>query len=364
VTAIRPLRRDDLPQVASLIELVYRSGSRVPPPGLVSHLEKILLNHPWADAELPSLVYVDRDGAVKGFLGLHVRRMMFDGRPIRVACGGQLATEPAVRGQAAGALLVREYLRGPQDLSLTDSASEIVQQMWERFGGETVHLQCIGWVRLFRPWRFASEFLFRERKALKQAGRAVSSVLDPATSMAAGSYVSVRRPDVSATQLTPRDLAATLPKLADRVRLRPDYDEEFLAWLFQRLAEVTSRGTPVGFVVRDGAGRELGWYMYFLQVGGISRVLGIAANARSVGSVLDHLLHHAQSSGSAGLQGRLEPELVEPLSRRRCLFHSSGYRVLIHSSRPEILCAIQSGAALLTRLDGDYWMGIGRESFL
>jgi hypothetical protein len=363
MTRVRALRREDLPQVASLIELVFRSGSRTPPPGLAPHLGNIFLDHPWADPELPSLVYVDRQDRVMGFLGSHVRRMRFDDQTIRVACGGQLATEPDVRRQAAGAFLIREYLGGHQDLSLTDTGSEVVQQIWEAFGGETAHLQCIGWVRLFRPWRFASEFLLRERDGLRRTGRTLSSVLDPLTIMAARPYLLVRKPRVHGERLTPKALAGMLPEMADRLLLRPDYDDDFLTWLFQRLGEVKSRGTPVGYLIRDESRQPLGWYLYFLKAGGISRVLGIGAKRKGLGLVLDHLFHHAQENGSAGIQGRIEPGLAESLSRRRCLFHRSGYQVLIHSGRPEILHAIQSGKALLTRIDGDYWMSPGREPF-
>ena len=74
MSAIRPLERDDLPQVVSLYEHVARSGSRTPPPGLAAYFERTFLDHPWADPEIPSLVYADGDKIV-GFLGSSVRRL-------------------------------------------------------------------------------------------------------------------------------------------------------------------------------------------------------------------------------------------------------------------------------------------------
>ena len=80
MSAIRPLERADLPQVVSLYEHVARSGSRTPPPGLAAYFERTFLDHPWADAEIPSLVYADGD-KILGFLGSSVRKLELEGRP-------------------------------------------------------------------------------------------------------------------------------------------------------------------------------------------------------------------------------------------------------------------------------------------
>jgi len=85
---IRPLQRADIPQVASRYEEVVRSGSDTPAPQLGRYSERTLLDHPWTDPEVPSLVYVDDQHGVAAFVGSHVRRMAFDGRPLRAAtCG-------------------------------------------------------------------------------------------------------------------------------------------------------------------------------------------------------------------------------------------------------------------------------------
>ena len=162
MSAIRPLERADLPQVVSLYEHVARSGSRTPPPGLAAYFERTFLDHPWADAEIPSLVYADGD-KILGFLGSSVRRLELDGRPVRMGISGQLVTEPEVRKRAAGAFLMREYMSGAQDLTITDTASDMVRRIWEGVGGETSQLACIGWVRIFRPAQFASAYRGRQQ---------------------------------------------------------------------------------------------------------------------------------------------------------------------------------------------------------
>ena len=80
---VRPCRRDDLPQVAALYEAVVRSGRRSPPPRLEAYFERTFFGCPWADPEIPSLVYQGADGAILGFIGSHVRRLRAGSRTLR-----------------------------------------------------------------------------------------------------------------------------------------------------------------------------------------------------------------------------------------------------------------------------------------
>lgn len=355
---IRPLQRDDLDQVTSLYEHVARSGSRTPPPRLAEYFEETFFDHPWADPEIPSLVYTEPDGRINGFLGSSVRRFVFDGRPVRVGVSGQLVADPEARGHAPGAFLMNAYLTGPQDLTITDTASELVRRIWEGVGGETFHLACVGWVRIFRPWQFASGYRGRsERLGAPGRARPALSGLDAATKTLLGRVLRPEwRPGAEGRELSTADMVANLEAVTENVRLRPAYDEEFLEWLFGQLAAIAGRGQLRRRIVHGG-GRVRGWYVYYLQPGGISQVLQIAGDERDVGDVLDDLFRDAHAGGAAGLQGRVEAHLLEPLSQRRTLLHPSGYLALIHARDPDLLYAVQSGRTLLSRLEGEWWMG-------
>ena len=45
------------------------------------------------------------------------------------------------------------------------------------------------------------------------------------------------------------------------------------------------------------------------------------------------------------------------------MLHRAGYLALIHARDPEVLHAVQAGRALLTRLEGEWWMGHHLEPF-
>jgi hypothetical protein len=354
--SIRALRREDVPGVAALYELVFRSGRLTASPEMVAYFEASFLDQPWVDPEIPSLVADDGEGGIAGFIGVHVRRMRFGDEPVRFACTGQFVVHPDARRRATGAFLLARALRGPQELSFTDGLT--VREIWERMGGRRVPLSSGNWIRVLRPWRKGGDWLGR------RAGRSgAGPALRPA--LAALDRVAARAPLFGAAggggrltgePLTPEAVAESLDVLSDAFRLRPDYDLAFLRWLFRAVAEVERYGRFGGRLVRDPAGRAIGWYAYYLQADGTCQVLQVAASAADVGPVLDHLFAHALAEGAATVQGRLEPHLVEPLVRRGA-FLRRGEGALVHSSRPELVCALMSGDGLLSRLDGEWWMG-------
>lgn len=353
---IRPCERGDLAEVAALYEVVMRSGRATPAPGLARYLERVLFDQPWADPEIPSLVSVDSAGRIVGFQGSSVRRALFDGRPIRIGCAGQLVSHPEARTRAAGALLLRAYIRGRQDLTITDTASDQMRRIATALGMQMLHLNCIEWVRVLRPSLYAHRLL-RERRAARRRplpiGRLLSAVDDGVTRLAP--LAPPRAPHATTAEpLTPASMLEHLPSAGDHLRLRLDYDEPYLTWLFEELGHVTGLGTPVARLVHE-RGRVLGWYVYYLTRHGSARVLQIAAPDRDVGRVLEHLFHDAWSSGAAAVQGRLEPRLAEPVARARCATLYRGGS-LAHARDGMIVAAITSGDSLLTRFDSEWWL--------
>ncbi len=359
MSEIRPMRLEDIAEVAALYRFVDRSDWRIPPEELPGWLERILFAHPWFDPEIPSLVYVDDAGAILGFIGSHARRMRFDGESIRMAAAGPLIAHPDVRKRGVGAMLWRRYLTGPQQLTITDGASDEMRQIFELIGGQMMHPSSIAWARVFSPWSYVgnralgSTLTLRER--VKPWAKQLLPILDRPTAKASSRF---RAPDASATTdelLTPELLLENLPRVTRSLRLVPDYDEPFLEWLFAELHHNRTWGTPQRRLVRGRGGQVLGWYVYFVLPGEGCQVIHIAAHDRHAGAVIDNLFAHAVAHGGAAVQGRVEAHILAPLAHRGAMFRFSA-RSLVHSKDPDLLGAITSGHALLTRLEGEWWM--------
>lgn len=276
--------------------------------------------------------------------------MRLGDRRLRLAISEHWAVDPGARATGLGAWLLQRVLAGPQDGTFTDTANAPTQTMWERLGGETIHLQCVTWIRVFRPAGLAAalagqRWKRRRAEALGRASRPLDAVL--------ARPFGVEPSDGDDESLTPAGFLAAVPVVGERLGLLPDYDETFVTWLLDELGRVEADGRAVHRLVKGAAGRPVGWYVYWLKPGDRSHVLQIAADGRHVERVLDDLMWHAHSHGSAALIGRLEPMLVEPIRARRCILRM-GERSLFHSRHPDLLETIRSGKTLLSRFDGEW----------
>ncbi len=355
MTEVRPLARHEIPEIANLYRFVDNSDWRIPPDEVSPWLERTLFDDPWADPEIPTLVHVDGSGEITGFIASHVRRMYFDGQPIRLAAGGPLIVHPRDRPRAVGPRLWRRYLLGPQQLTTTDGASEEMRQIFELIGGQMLHPSSISWARVFRPFSFMNHRLLHYRpRAERMLGR-VSSTIDRAAQ--ASVHYFHRPPDggTSTELLTPTLLLDNLPIVTRSLRLFPAYDLQYLDWVFAELYHNRTWGEPVRQLVRDKDGHVVGWFVYFLGRGRGCHVIQVAARDRHAGDVLDAMFADVFERGGAGIQGRVEPRLLADLAAREALFRFSS-RSLVHSRDPELLAVLAAGQALLTRLDGDWWM--------
>ena len=355
MSEVRPLAKDELGQIAELYRFVDNSDWRIPAPELPAWLERTLFGDPWADPEIPTLVHVESSGEITAFIASHVRRMRFDGKLIRLAAGGPLIVHPNARHRAVGPRLWRHYLDGRQELTVTDGASDEMRQIFELIGGQMMHPSSFAWARVFRPFSFTGGRLLHFRPRGKAVGARVWPALD---GLSARTVQYFRAPDSRSTTtepLTPKLLLEHLPIVTRSLRLFPDYDESYLNWVFTELHHNRTWGTPVQRLVRDRQDRVLGWYVYFLLQGEGCQAVHVAAADRHAGDVLDNLFADAVDHGGAGVQGRVEPRLLAALAHRGALFRYSA-RSLVHSRNPEVLAVLAAGQALLTRLEGDWWM--------
>jgi GNAT superfamily N-acetyltransferase len=345
MTTIRPMDRDDLPLVAALLP-DWASNQR--------GLGAAVLDYPWADEELPSLVAVDDDDGVIGFIGSQVRRMQFDGREIRGVCCTQLAVAPEHRGGPAGARLLRQLVSGPQEVTWSDGATDPVRRVWQALGGHLDYPRAADFFLLLRPARWLAG-VGRALAKREPVGREQIPV-GGFPFAALGQRLNRREP-VDRTGITGADavvaaIVESQPEIWPKLRVGVEWDEPQLKHVF---AEVDGAVGPlVSRVVRRN-GRPIAWYAYLLRPGGISKILHFAAAERDAEQAFADLVDHARSAGSAGLAGRAEPHLEETL-RHRLAVLGLARQPILHAKDPELAAALATGSALLTRLAGEVFV--------
>ena len=344
---IRPLTQADVPRVVALLR-AHMDGWPLDERALVG----LMLDHPWADEELPSLVAVE-GGEIVGFTGVQARRMRMDGRPIRGVCCTHAVVNPDRRGGALGALLLSRILSGPQAVTWADSATDAVAGVYRIMGGHLDFVRACDWMLVLRPVRWLGGIAVaaarREavsRRTFVPVGAVPVQALGPRLLRRAHPE---RASDVRSENASAATIAEHVPALNKQRRVWVDHDKEHLDHLF-RLVE-TFRAPLIHRLVRRGE-RPIGWYAYLLRRGGASRVLHLAALEREADAVLGELVSHAREQGSAALTGRAEPHLQGALERR---FAVLGYarQPTIRAKDPELAAAMATSSSLLTRLEGE-----------
>lgn len=359
MATIREFRPEDAAPVAALHRRVFGAGDALPGRALADYYEEIFFRSPWYDPSLPSWVATANGHGVAGFVGVVPRPMTFRGRDIRAAVCAQLMVDPLQCDGLTALRLLKAFFSGAQDLSFADGANDVARRVWMGLGGAPTLPYSLHWTRLLRPARHALSLL----EARGVVPRAVAGVARPLCAMADAPIARLRpngfhRPDPDAVEETPHPsaLLACMSEFLKGHAIQPAYDARSLAWLLRQSELKTRHGKLRSRLVRDRAGEVLGWYMYYLQSGGASEVLQIAARENAFDRVLRRLLADAWRGGAAAVRGRLDPRFIQELSDRHCWLRREGTWMLAHSRHAEVMNALHRGDAFISRLEGEWWL--------
>jgi len=353
LNSIRPLQPDDMPAVASLYAELEGRDTTLSYPGFERFFGRVLTESPFVDPEIPSLVFEDPEEGVVGVIGSHVRPFQFGQESVRVACCGPLVVRAAHRSRGVGALLLRRFIAGPQDLLVNDRTLEDVRGMWTALGASSYGGAAVGWRRVLAPLGAGSAAAFRRRfdRQVPPGGAALA----PLDALAGRS----RRPPApeggSREPLTAAGLTELVEGLRREFPLRPAYDEAFLGSLLAMMVGVDVAGGVLATLVRDEDGNPAGAYVMFAARHGRAEVQQVFSGRERAGFVLDHLFVEAASAGAVEVRGRLEQYLQTALLQRRAQLIPDCW-VTVHSRDPQLAATALAGRALLGRFDGEWWM--------
>ena len=357
---VRPFVETDIDKVAELHRRVFRRGESLSAELVASYrryFSDVVLNNPWADPKMPSLVYELLDNEIAGFIGVVPKPMLMGGEPIAAAVSSQFIVDPERRATTlAGIQLMRAFLDGPQDLSIADEANDSSRKLWEGLGGSTSLLYSVHWTRPLRPARLALSSLSKRKKLalLATLARPVAAFSDVIAARLPGSPFRLGPCEMSGEEASDDTLVACIHEHAAKLAVRPDYDASSFSWLLERCARRGHLGRLHRVLLRDPKGHVVGWYVYFAKRGGIGQVLHMAAKRGFAGAVMNHLSVEARRQSVVALTGRLEPDFLRALSSAYCMLQRGRYWMLIHSRKQDILAALHRGDAHLSRIEGEF----------
>ncbi|WP_163270752.1 hypothetical protein [Chelativorans alearense] len=362
MTAVRPLRENDIPAVTGLFQRIFRDRHRRPPEALAVYLRRLYLEFPGHDPEIASLVHLREDGSISGFIGVTTLPMSFEGRPLRAAVCGSLMVEDRESDPMAGARLLKAFLAGPQDVSFSETASEVSANMWTRLRGVQLPQYSLDWVRVIRPFSFLAQAASGKVRALRTLSP-LASMMDtlarrrmttdalrwsgiPENWKGAGAR--------SAVEITRDNFAELVAPFTAHFSLRPEWAP---GQLKQVLADAQSKEEygPARFCkVISRTGRTIGGFFYHGGPGRIGRVLQLLALPGQADAVIDAMFAHAAEQGLAGLRGRTQPALLEAMLGRRVAFTHLASTV-VHARDAGIVHGLQEGKGFLNGIAGEHW---------
>lgn len=365
MSQVRAAAAADMPAVAAMFQKVFRDARQPASPALEAHLRRHYLEAPGYDPEIGPLVHLGADGAITGFIGVNAFPMVFGERRLRAAACGSLMVDPAANDAMAAARLLKVFLGGPQDLSMSETSSEVSARMWTRLRGIALPQYSLDWVRMIRPCAFMLEVAASRIGAVRllaPLGRGVDRVLrrrmDPVHLRWSG--VPDEMPVKGGLIVAEADwseFAALVGPLTQGFAIRPEWSAAQIAHMVDEAARKPAFGEPVLGVVRSGSGVAVGAFAYHLRPGAIARVLQILARPGQADAVLDCLIRDATQRGAAGLRGRTQPALLEAMLERRIAFTHIASTV-IHARDEAILDAFRNGQGFLNGFAGEGWSAL------
>lgn len=364
---VRPLEPQDIPAVGRLFVKAFRKRSRTSEPtlALLEHLKQVYFDNPWHDPAITSRVFVDGTGEIKGFIGVHVQPMHFEGRPLRVAFAGSLTVDEPDRHPLAGARLIRSFLSGPQDISITETANTKALRMWQKLGIPLDTQYSLNWIRLLRPAtatvsvlkhrRDAARFLFPPAHlADKAVARLMSDPFRPHLEPGP------RRLMFLDTDRSTFERAAL--ELSHLYPLRPDWDETSLAWFSSHGAVKRNFGEPCYRLATGRDGTPVAAYVYFRRADDFAWLLQSFVRPQQAGDLIDDMLMDAHRFGCSAVRGAAQPWLHGALICRRTLFLSRTF-YLVHAKDKTLMAPFRDGMALASGLAGESWMRLIGDHF-
>jgi hypothetical protein len=270
---------------------------------------------------------------------------------------------PDARTSFAVAHIIKAYTSGRFDLCQSDSSNDMGRKLLERLGFRTVPAMNIHWSRPLRPAQYAAHYTSRATGAMSDAFNFVAkpfcSLLDKlGETLPIGPF----RLAKSSLHGEPLDLETHLKCLSDfrnGYALWAEYDSDSLKWLLDFMSRRSERGTLRKILVRDDQQKIVGWYLYYVNPGGIGEVVQIGGDPKFTKDLLDHLFYDAWERGIIALHGVVDLRRVPEFSDKNCMFTCRGGWACSQSRIPEVLDVLESGETFLTRLDGEWCLDPG-----
>lgn len=349
---IRELRYEDIEQIAQLHQISGMGNGLVDPEVNGRYYQEVFLNSPWRSSEMPSLVCCTKKGDIVGFIGVLTRRMRYRSSPLCVAVAHRLMVDSRRASPFAAVRLLKHFLSGPQDLSISDGANDQGKTFWLGCGGSISWLHSIDWFKPLCPASYSLTLASRKWMKNIRFFLPLGRLMDLAFGCMIRRKQTPGESGLRMEKMTPEGLLDCICRCAEAKSLRPDYSLTEIRWLYQFLQQNLCRGRLDGFLLKNGKEEIQGGGLYYLKKDKTAEVLLLCGRPHNQNRVYNTLMDCLHRQKAIGVMGRMLPDFLPAFGEERVLL-KRGCWALIASRKSELLNTIQSGDAFLSALEGE-----------
>jgi hypothetical protein len=261
-----------------------------------------------------------------------------------------------------GARLMRSFLSGPQDISLSETANPVSENMWRKLRGTVLPAYSLEWVRILRPTAFAIDVAARSAPFVRLFHPAAVPLDGMIRRFGPALLRLPKNVPADDREISRIDLAALIADILAKTPLHPAWSPGVLRQMLADASQKSRYGTFIARAVTARNGAPIGAFLYHARPGRIAHVLQVVAVPGHAGTVLDRLFLHAEEFGAVALRGRTQPALLDALLTRHC-FHVHRASSLVHARDTALLEPFLAGRAFFNGLAGDSWTRLVGENF-
>ena len=355
MSTIRAATPEDAEQISDLFCSAFRGGPDGKTRELTDYLEKLYLHSNSPGIE--SIVH-ENNGRITGFLGVYPVPMTFRKRPVVAAvCGSFAVLNPQDEPMAAPRIM-RTFLNGPQDLSLSETANKVSHAVWTGAGGNALVDYSLKWHRPISPLAYALH-LAGEKSGFVDT---LLPVLNPVARLfdRLGLALFSPRPkhaedDDFAVEAAERDEFVSLyAECTRQFDPKPAFVADQLSDMLDDAQQKPDLGRFFTKKVLGKGGRPIGAIAYHYKTGGVMHVLQMLARPKAEANVLDALISHARDVGAIGLIGRMQQRFAVAMQGRKTYFLIHDWTV-VHAKDKDIVAAYCNGDGFANGFVGEYW---------
>ena len=362
MSTIRGFKHADVEPVARMFMRIYRHSDAAAPAHLIDYFRLHFVDAPVCDSEVPSLVHVEDDETISGFLGVNVITMLRGAKSHRAAICGTFMVESPEKRPMAAARLMKTLMEGKQDLTLSETTSEKTSRMVTRLGAAILPQYSLDWFRVIRPTGLLVETASQKlppARWLSPAAKGVDGLLrgrgresDLRWSMVGESALPTKGFELAEIDVS--KFVEHLERFTRQYDIRPDFAGDGFAHVIGEGLEKPDYGKPVVAEINARGGKPVGAVFYHVRPGATAHVLQVLAQPGQEGAVLDALVRDAAERGAVALRGRLQPALLEPMLVRRIALLPIASSI-VQSRTPAFVNAFTESKGFFNGLVSEKW---------